>query len=117
MEVLLAIMLISLGLMGLYSMVISTIRGDTFNRNHMIATTLAQDRLERLKLADYDNVTPGNYPQEDYNTIAAYEQFQRTVTIEDDVPNANAKTIRVTVAWRNRSGAARNVRLATIITP
>jgi type IV pilus assembly protein PilV len=114
-ELLIAIVLISLGLMGLYSMVVGTIHGNTFNKNYMIATVLARDQIERILHDDYTAVVAANYPQEDYTTMAGYEQFQRTVTIDVDTPNPDAKTVTVSVAWRNSTGATRNVRLRTII--
>ena len=48
--------------------------------------------------------------------MAEYEQFQRAVTIADGTPEANAKTIIVTVSWRNQAGTVRTVTLDTVIT-
>ena len=115
-EVLIALVLISLGLMGLYTMVIGTIHGNTFSRNYMTATVLAQDQIERIVQADYTTVVAANYPAQDYNTMVGYEHFRRTVTIDVDVPEVNVKTVRAIVSWRNVSGNTRNITLSTIIT-
>jgi prepilin-type N-terminal cleavage/methylation domain-containing protein len=114
-ETLIAIVILTMAFLGLYTMIIGTIRGITFNNNRMIATTMALDRMERIKNADYDTVVAANYPPESYNTIAEYEQFQRTVSILEDNPSPAMKTITVVVSWRNTAGATRNAMLNTII--
>ncbi|PON11800.1 hypothetical protein C2W62_42950 [Candidatus Entotheonella serta] len=82
----------------------------------MSATILAQDRLERIKADQFDNITAANYPIEAYNTIVEFEQFQRVVTIDpNDPPGPNTKRVMVVVSWRNRSGDTRNIRIGTII--
>ena len=115
-ELMIAIVLVSLGLMGLYTMVMGTIHGNTFSRNYMTATVLAKDQIERIIHADYTTVVVANYPAQEYNTMAGFEQFRRTVTIDVDVPETNTKTVRAIVSWRNNSGETRNITLSTIIT-
>ena len=115
-EVAIAISIISIGLVGLNSMVVSTIRGTTFNKNYMMATVLSEDKIERIRIDDFDNVVAENYPAEPYNTMEDFEQFRRVVTIDPKIPpGANTKTITVTVSWRNQTGQTRNVQLSTII--
>ena len=116
-EVLIAIVLVSIGILGLSAMTIGTIQGVIFSEKQTIATTLARDRLEQIKQAGYANVTSAQYPAENYHTLAGYEQFQRLVTITDNTPRPNTKTIAVTVAWRDSAGSVRRVVLRTVITP
>jgi type IV pilus assembly protein PilV len=116
-ESLIAIVLLSIGILGLSAMTISTIRGLTFSDKQTIATTLARDRLEQIKHAGYANATSAQYPLENYHTLAGYEQFQRLVTITDNTPRPNTKTIAVTVEWRDSAGNPRQVVFRTVITP
>ena len=79
------------------------------------ATTLAREQSERIVRADYDTVVAANYPPDNYTTMAGYEQFQRTVTITNDTPKANAKTITVRVSWRNNARITKTAVLSTVI--
>jgi hypothetical protein len=45
-----------------------------------------------------------------------YRQFQRAVTITDDAPLANMKTINVRVTWRDTAGQPHTVDLRSSIT-
>jgi type IV pilus assembly protein PilV len=116
-ETLIAIVILSMGFLGVYSMTIGTLRGITFNNNRMTAMAMAQDKMEWIKNADYDIVDSAHYPPENYNTIVGYETFQRTVDIIVDPPAVGTKTITVVVSWRNMTGATRNVILSTAIAP
>jgi prepilin-type N-terminal cleavage/methylation domain-containing protein len=111
-ESLIAIVLLSIGILGLSAMTIGTIQGLTFSDKQTIAMTLARDRLEQIKQAGYVNAT-----SEPYNTPAGYEQFQRRVDVTNNTPQPNTRTIVVTVAWQDSAGSSRQVVLRTVITP
>ncbi len=114
-EVMIAIIVLSIGFLGLSAMTLGTIRGMSHSQNLTMATALAREQLERIVRADYDAVVAANYPSDNYNTMAGYEQFQRTVTITDDTPQANAKTITVGVSWRNNARITKTAVLSTVI--
>ena len=114
-EVLIAAIILTTGLLGSLVVTISVIDNIRLSKQMTIATTLAQDMLERIKNTSYANVTQGNYPVEDYNTMSGFLQFRRTMTVIDNNPR-NTKTITVTVSWKRfGSGVTRNVNLSTII--
>ena len=114
-EVMMALVVLSISFLGLSAMILGTIRGLSHSQNLTLATALAREQYERIVRADYDTVVAPNYPPDDYNTMAGYEQFQRTITITDDTPRANAKTITVRVSWRNNARITRTAVLSTII--
>ena len=116
-ESLIAMVLLSVGMLGLSAMTIATIKGLVFSDNQTIATTLARDRLEQIKHAGYATATAAHYPVEHYNTLVGYEPFQRLVTVTENTPRPRTKTIAVTVGWRDSAGSARQVVLRTVITP
>lgn len=116
-EVMIATVVLSVGFLGLSAMSLGTIRGISYSANLSKATALAREQLERIENTDYDTVIADNYPQEAYNTMAGFEQFQRTVTIANDTPQATAKTVTVTVSRRHKAGIIRTVTLSTIIMP
>ncbi len=115
-EVLIATAFLAVSFLGLAAMSLGTIRGVSYSQNLATATTLAREQLEGIINADYDAVIAANYPQENYNTMAGYEQFQRAVTIADATPEPSAKTVIMTVSWRNEAGTVRTVTLDTVIT-
>ena len=115
-EVLIAVVILSVGLLGLSAMTIAMTKSLAFGNKLTTATALAQKKLEEIKNASYTNLTSVNYPLEDYNTIAGYPPFSRSVTITTDSPMANTKTVTVTTAWkRDTAGPPYNVTLKTII--
>ena len=116
-EVLFAITVLSLGLLGTSAMMVQTVQQQSVSANRAIALSLARERLEQMKQVDIDNVTAANFPSEPYQGIAGNEQFQRTVVITEDLPMARMKTVNVTVTWRTLSGTSRNVSLNTILAP
>ena len=114
-EVLIAIVILSLGLLGLSAMTISTIRGLAFSEDMTTATNLAQEKMEALKGAGYTGVSDG-ISIEDYDTIAGFNQFKRQVQIIADQPLANTKTAIVSVSWKRLNGGQpHQVTLQTII--
>ena len=52
-EVLIALVVLSIGLMGTSQVMFSTMTSNTLNRQHTGATELLQDRMERLQRGDY----------------------------------------------------------------
>lgn len=114
-EVLIAIVVLSIGLLGLSAMTIATMRSLSFSDNLTTATTLARKKIEQIKNASYSDVDQGDYPDETYGTIAGYKQFERQVTIADATPLLNMKTITVQVFWRNTAGDTRDVTIRNVI--
>ncbi len=117
-EVLIAMVVMSVGLLGVSTVLTHTTQQQSVNANRAMATSLARVQLEQMKRTAYADVLTANYPQEVYGTIVGSEQFQRTVTIGigDDTPLPTTKTVTVTVTWRDPSGSSRKVTLNTVLT-
>jgi type IV pilus assembly protein PilV len=115
-EVLIAVVILSVGLLGLSAMTIAMTKSLAFGNKLTTATALAQKKLEEIKHTGYIAVTSGNFPPENYSTIAGYPQFSRSVTIAIDSPLVNTKTVTVTTTWkRDATSAPYNVILKTIV--
>lgn len=99
-EVLIAMVVLSIGLLGLSAMTLAMGKSLTFSKQQTIATTLAQDKIEAVKQTPYAQVVPANYPAEAYHTIPGYPQFSRSVIVHTDSPLAETKTVAVTTAWQ-----------------
>jgi type IV pilus assembly protein PilV len=95
-------------IMGLSSVTVMVIKGNSFSQSMTVATVLATDKVESLQNMGYDDVTSGG-PETLQTT------YTRQWTVTNNSPVTNTKTIAVTVTW-SWLGLTRNVTLSTIIT-
>jgi type IV pilus assembly protein PilV len=116
-EVVIAIVILSLSMLGLSAMTISTINGLALSRRMTTATSLAQEKMEDIKNTIYDGVFQSSYPVEDYGTIAGFNPFRREVEIRENELLDNTKTAIVSVFWKSRKvDQPHQVTIKTIIT-
>lgn len=105
-EIMVAMFILTIALLGLISVTVIVIKGNSFSKTITTATTLAKDKLEQLKNTDYDSLAGGA------DTVESI--YTRTWTITNNSPAAGMKTIQVIVVW-DWQGAARNVNLRSIV--
>lgn len=112
-EVMVAIALLVIGILGLIATATSVIQGNAISRQMTTAMSLAQERMEILKRQSYtaSDLTAGNH-NDPGNPLSAI--YTRTWSVTDNSPAANMKTVQVTVAW-TRKGSNHSVNLQTII--
>jgi Tfp pilus assembly protein PilV len=95
-----------------------------------VAAGLARQVLEEMRNRRYnqgvDELTAANYPPEAYGAIPGHGSFRRSVTIEDNVPEATCvppstppntpctKRVTVSVFFRDATGAEQAVDVRTI---
>ena len=128
-EILIAVSVISLGLVGVAAGFLYAVGGLEAGRQQTTATFLAEQRVEQLKssgLNNFLNVTNANFPNEAYGAISnngnAQPNYRRTVTIVDAPAGlADTKLVEVTVFYRPAVGfgvltAERQVRLSALLT-
>ena len=96
-EVLVAIVMLSLGLLGLGRMHIAAIQVNTIASRLTQGTTLAQDKAEQLMALPYDHPMLADTPHTDPPNPQGYTVSWEVIT---DVPSA-VKTINIFVAWNN----------------
>ncbi|MBN1828651.1 MAG: prepilin-type N-terminal cleavage/methylation domain-containing protein [Deltaproteobacteria bacterium] len=104
-EVMIALFVLLVALVGVASMATMVITGNRFNNDLTMATTLAEDKLEEMKQAGYAAITGGNDSQGIYN---------RVWTVTANTPETDMKRIDVTVSWSYR-GLLRSMTLSTIM--
>lgn len=131
-EVLVAVTILTIGLLGVALMQVMSITGNTFSKEMEVATGLSQDMMERLKGMDYnDPALRGgvNHPTQadvanglapapvgDANNLidergqwganAGLRIYTRTWNIVDNSPAPGMKSITVTVSWIDRDRQA-----------
>ncbi len=130
-EVLLALVILSVALIGLAGLMATAIKSNALGKNATYASNLAQERLEALKLSatvDFDgaaltdtvaasNPLTGANPDsaEDYGAIAGYSTFRREVYITNGAgPTVNSKDVAVRVLWRDALGTHSTVLRTTM---
>lgn len=112
-EVLVAIVILTIGLLGTAGLTTGVIRGNHYSKNITSATAAAQTQLESIKSSGYANATTTNFPS-DTVTMGGMT-FTRTTTVTNSSPAANMKTVSVTVSWTESNNTSRSVNLQTIL--
>jgi Tfp pilus assembly protein PilV len=132
-EVLVAIVLFTIGALALTRMQISTIRAATFNREAMVTTNLAQNAVEVLKstnktpfatllayngtVKQIDGNLPGPIPADipglaSANIPGGLTMSWTTGNLQGTAPDRNL-TVTVTVTWRGKSLSFATIRSET----
>lgn len=102
-EILIALTIFSVGVMAIAQMLLSMMRGNVAANRLTSATYLAQQKLEEVLAAPFDDITAANFPAENYNTIANYPDYKRALSITTNSANT-FKTLTITVYWKNADG-------------
>jgi len=112
-EVLVALVFMAVVTVGMTGLAMAIFQGNAKSRAMATAVYLAQDRLETIRNTPYANITSANFPAEGYDGIkigptpypahSPFPSFQRSVTIQDNIPIAGMKRIVVTVSWPSGS--------------
>jgi len=110
-EILIAVTLLSIGLLGMAGLTVGIIRGNALSSEVTAATALTQDRMEDIKRLGYNNAAGSS---EDYNSISGYAAYRRVTTVDIDTPGVGMKTVTVTVYW---DSDAASIAVETILTP
>jgi len=110
-EVVVAISILTIGLLAVASMQVASIRGNAFASGVTEGTCLAADRLEKLIGLPYthSDLTAGNHT--DPSPPSGYAVAWN---VADDSPLNDTKTIDLTVTWSDH-GAQKSVSLQRIL--
>ena len=104
-EVLVAIVVLSLGLLGLESMHIASIQMNAIASRLTQGTTLAQDRAEQLMALSYDDPlladTTGPGVMTSYTDPNPSSGYTIRWEVDTDIPSVGVKTINIFVTWKN----------------
>jgi len=106
-EMLIAMTILSVALLGLGQMMLLSIRGTSFGNKVTEATTFAQDKMEELRTVDWNGLQDGN------DTISGSQgiRYQRTWTV---APTGTMKAINLAVNWND--GHDHSIQITSVIT-
>jgi type IV pilus assembly protein PilV len=94
-ELLIALVILSVGLTALAGIQVSAIKGNAFSKRMTAAVSIADQTMEQLKNTPYNDIKSQSTSQISQSNM----NFTRNVTVINDDPMVNTKTIHVTVAW------------------
>ena len=105
-EVLVAMVVLSLGLLALAKMQITAIQVNATSGRLTQGTAIAQDQVEQLMALPYtdaklDDQTPVGEVTT-YTEARPAQGYTVTWTVDQDTPAVGVKTINLTVTWSNR---------------
>lgn len=107
-ELMVAVLLIGVGLMGLAALSTTVTRANVHSSGLTTASALAQERIEQFRAEPYGSIVSGS----DARAVDGV-QYTRTWGVSADDPEPGLKTIVVTVAWTSR-GLTHRTTLSTI---
>lgn len=115
-EVLVATVILSLGLLGLARVHIATIQVNTIASRLTQATTLAQDRVEQLLALPYNDpaLVDATAPQTftNYTDPNPPQGYTISWAVDTDAPSTGMKTINIDVTWKNKAGQPKTFSLS-----
>ena len=112
-EVLIAMVILSVGLLGMASLTVGIINGNRFSNDLTTATTLAQDKMEDVRRLGYSGTEATTTTvTENYNSITDYAAYKRVTVTTVDSPAVGMKAITVTAYW---DSDGHSVELKTIL--
>jgi type IV pilus assembly protein PilV len=107
-EIMITLVILSIGLTALAGLQVSAIKGNTFSKRMTAAVSIANQKLEQIKDTAYANILSES------STQIPDTGFTRQVTVTNNSPMANTKTVIVTVTWSDGSNS-HSVPITTII--
>jgi prepilin-type N-terminal cleavage/methylation domain-containing protein len=115
-ELLIALAILSVGLLGLAGLHIAAIRGNISGFKFSAASAVVQERLEELKALDAASAVLSSGNHDDGAVIVQGITFNRSYTVSDNTPVKGTSTITFTVTWTEPvSGVVRTSRVFTRI--
>ncbi len=106
-EILVAMVILSIGLLGTAALTTSIIRGNQVSNRISTATTCAQDKMEEIRRLGYSNAVSETRAF----LSSPYDQYEREVTVVGGSPATGMKTVTVEVYWESSN----SVTLKTIL--
>jgi type IV pilus assembly protein PilV len=108
-ESMLALAIMSVGLLALAGLQITALRGNALSRSMTTAVSIAEQRLEQLKNTPYSDIQAEAATQ----VTASNLHFTRQVTVTNG-PLPNTKSVSVLVSWQDQS-KTHTLPIATLI--
>jgi hypothetical protein len=107
-EVLIALVILSVAFLGLAGLMVQTTKNNSFGGRMTEAATFAQDKLEELRGVSWVTITPGSDKMSSNGM-----DFSRNWRVTPNPTNGNLKEIAVTINWNDKT--SHSIRLLSIL--
>lgn len=97
-EVLIALVILSIALLGLAGLMVTTTRGNSYGSHMTEATTFAQDKLEELRASQWSAIPLGNNSDQRIGSTGI--NYTRSWNVAQ---NGSLRTITTTISWNDRT--------------
>lgn len=113
-ELLIALVILSIGLLGLAGLHIAAIRGNMSGFKISEASAVAQQRIEEIKAINMASSLLSAGSHNDGNIVVQGITYNRSYSVSDDTPVKGTSTIIFTVSWVEPvTGVTRTTRIFT----
>jgi prepilin-type N-terminal cleavage/methylation domain-containing protein len=113
-EVLIALVILSISLLGLAGLMVTTTKNSSFGSHMTEAATFAQDKLEELRVTSWANIVSWNDTKKGSTGINYKRTWNVSILPNPSPPPADLqKTVTITVSWND--GIDRSIRLLSVI--
>jgi type IV pilus modification protein PilV len=116
-EVMIALVILSIGLLGLGALQLVAVRSNSFSSEMTYATMIAQQQVEALKTLPFtDGLLMAATSANPHTAMGSSKGVQYTIswTVTDNTPATDMKTINVKVQWQSqRQGKASDASTVT----
>jgi type IV pilus assembly protein PilV len=109
-EIMIALLVMSIGLTALAAVQISAIRGNAFSKRMTTAVSIADEKIEQIKSIPYANILSESSIQITQSNM----NFTRQVTVTNNSPLPNSRKVEVVVTWSEGS-KSHSVPITTIV--
>ena len=102
-EVIIAILVFSIGIIGVAKMLGEAVKGGSFGMQYTDAVNIAQDRIEYLSGLSYTqtSLTAGTHTVTGIVSKTG-TSYTATWVVQDNIPGTNMKQIAMTVSWAEK---------------
>jgi type IV pilus assembly protein PilV len=98
-EILIAIIILSVSLLALAALMATTTQNTSFGGHITEAVTFAQDKLEELRVTPWANIVTGTDTTPMVPVGSTGIVYNRTWNV---VVNGNVRTVTITISWNDR---------------
>jgi type IV pilus assembly protein PilV len=114
-EIMITLVILSISLMALAGLQVSAIKGNDFSKRMTTGLAIAQTKLEQIKRTPYANINSEPLTQVTVSSGSNRNlNFHAQVTVNNNIPLQNTKTVNVTVTWKHNSKSY-SIPISTII--
>lgn len=115
-ELLIALVILAIGLLGLAGLHVSAMHGNVSGFKISTASAVAQQRIEELKALDPSDAALSAGDHVDGSVTVQGVTYNRSYAIQDNMPITGTSTITLTVTWTEpATGANQSTRIFTRI--